>query len=114
MCWFVSPAITGSTGPSCWTSTAAARARYSRPRGSRGSCASVRSLSRRRPAQEPDPTTPRRLAYRVQTLRAPTPSHRALAPLVEEALSQSVGPYRNALEEPHDDLTVPAALPDVD
>jgi len=35
-----------------------------------------------------------------------------LAPLVDEILSQSVGPYRNALEERHDELTDPADIPE--
>ncbi|OLB16936.1 MAG: hypothetical protein AUH12_05740 [Gemmatimonadetes bacterium 13_2_20CM_69_8] len=48
----------------------------------------------------------------MENLRALTRSHRALAPLVDEILSQSVGPYRNALEERHDELTDPADLPD--
>src|SRR5213076_2529633 len=33
-------------------------------------------------------------------------------PLVDEILSQSVGPYRNALEERHDELTDPAVIPE--
>src|SRR5258708_6741257 len=37
---------------------------------------------------------------------------RALPPLVDEILSQSVGPYKNALEERHDELTDPAAHPE--
>ncbi len=39
-------------------------------------------------------------------------SHRALLPLVDEILSQSVGPYRNVLEERHDELTDPADNPE--
>src|SRR5881628_1900373 len=74
--------------------------------------ASVRALARRRPAQDPDTKKLWRLVYQVENLRALTRSHRALAPLVDEILSQSVGPYRNALEERHDELTDPADLPD--
>src|SRR6058998_864274 len=73
---------------------------------------SVRALARRRPAQDPDTKKLWRLVYQVENLRALTRSHRALAPLVDEILSQSVGPYRNALEERHDELTDPADLPD--
>ena len=74
--------------------------------------AAVRALARRRPAQDPDTKKLWRLVYQVENLRALTRSHRALAPLVDEILSQSVGPYRNALEERHDELTDPADLPD--
>src|SRR5207249_1212103 len=74
--------------------------------------AAVRTLARRRPAQDPDTKKLWRLVYQVENLRALTRSHRALAPLVDEILSQSVGPYRNALEERHDELTDPADLPD--
>src|SRR5213593_4688659 len=73
---------------------------------------SVRALARRRPAQDPDTKKLWRLVFQVENLRALARSHRALAPLVDEILSQSVGPYRNALEERHDELTDPADLPD--
>src|SRR5438132_69127 len=68
----------------------------------------VRTLARRRPAQHPDTKKLWRLVYQVENLRALSRSHRALLPLVDEILSQSVGPYRNALEERHDELTDPA------
>src|SRR3989449_11579668 len=71
----------------------------------------VRTLARRRPAQDPDTKKLWRLVFQVENLRALTRSHRALVPLVDEILSQSVGPYRNALEERHDELTDPAAIP---
>src|SRR3989449_193773 len=80
--------------------------------GSGDFLASVRALARRRPAQDPDTKKLWRLVYQVENLRALTRSHRALAPLVDEILSQSVGPYRNALEERHDELTDAADLPD--
>src|SRR6184192_469291 len=70
--------------------------------------AAVRTLARRRPAQDPDTKKLWRLVYQVENLRALGRSHRAIAPLVDEILSQSVGPYRNALEERHDELTDPA------
>src|SRR6266851_3850313 len=66
---------------------------------------SVRALARRRPAHDPDTKKLWRLVFQVENLRA-------LAPLVDEILSQSVGPYRNALEERHDELTDPAAIPE--
>src|SRR6266699_3856816 len=74
--------------------------------------AAVRTLARRRPQQDPDTKKLWRLVYQVENLRALPRSHRALAPLVDEILSQSVGPYRNALEERHDELTDPAAIPE--
>src|SRR5216683_458705 len=73
---------------------------------------SVRALARRRPAHDPDTKKLWRLVFQVENLRALARSHRALAPLVDEILSQSVGPYRNALEERHDELTDPAAIPE--
>src|SRR5881392_4294599 len=74
--------------------------------------AAIRALARRRPAQDPDTKKLWRLVFQVENLRALTRSHRALVPLVDEILSQSVGPYRNALEERHDELTDPAAIPE--
>src|SRR5436309_2961433 len=73
---------------------------------------SVRALARRRPAQDPDTKKLWRLVFQVENLRALPRSHRTLAPLVDEILSQSVGPYRNALEERHDELTDPADSPE--
>src|SRR2546430_15867222 len=72
----------------------------------------VRTLARRRPSQHPDTKKLWRLVYQVENLRALSRSHRALLPLVDEILSQSVGPYRNALEERHDELTDPADHPE--
>ena len=74
--------------------------------------AGVRTLARARPAHDPDTKKLWRLVYQVENLRALTRSHRSLPALVNEILSQSVGPYRNALEERHDELSDPAALPD--
>src|SRR5881227_3411464 len=74
--------------------------------------AAVRTLARRRPAQDPDTKKLWRLVFQVENLRALSRSHRALLPLVDEILSQSVGPYRNVLEERHDELTDPADTPE--
>src|SRR5438094_3666926 len=74
--------------------------------------AAVRTLARHRPAQDPDTKKLWRLVFQVENLRALPRSHRALAPLLDEILSQSVGPYKNALEERHDELTDPAAIPE--
>src|SRR6266550_3301768 len=46
--------------------------------------ASVRTLARRRPAQDPDTKKLWRLVFQVENLRALTRSHRALVPLVDE------------------------------
>src|SRR5467141_3980599 len=80
--------------------------------GSGDFLAAVRALARHRPAQHPDTKKLWRLVYQVENLRALTRSHRGLVPLVDEILSQSVGPYRNALEERHDELTDPADNPE--
>src|SRR5216110_2306832 len=72
----------------------------------------VRTLARRRPAQDPDTKKLWRLVFQVENLRALPRAHQALAPLVDEILSQSVGPYRNALEERHDELSDPADNPE--
>src|SRR6059036_944670 len=87
-------------------------ARQSSPPDPGDFLAAIRALARRRPAQDPDTKKLWRLVFQVENLRALTRSHRALVPLVDEILSQSVGPYRNALEERHDELTDPAAIPE--
>ncbi len=73
---------------------------------------SVRELARRRPAQDPDTRKLWRLVYQVENLRALPRSHGTLQAVVDELLSQSIGPYRNALEERHDELSDPAGLPE--
>ena len=73
---------------------------------------SVRELARRRPAQDPDTKKLWRLVYQVENLRALPRSHGTLQAVVDELLSQSIGPYRNALEERHDELSDPASLPE--
>ena len=73
---------------------------------------SVRNLARRRPGQDPDTKKLWRLVYQVENLRALPRSHGTLQAVVDELLSQSIGPYRNALEERHDELTDPADVPE--
>ena len=73
---------------------------------------SVRALARRRPSQDPDTRKLWRLVYQVENLRALPRSHGTLQAVVDELLSQSIGPYRNALEERHDELTDPATMPE--
>ena len=73
---------------------------------------SVRELARTRPANAPDTKKLWRFVYQVENLAALYRSHHSLPALVDELLSQSVGPYRNVLEERHDELSDPAALPE--
>ena len=73
---------------------------------------SVRNLARRRPGQDPDTKKLWRLVYQVENLRALPRSHGTLQAVVDELLSQSIGPYRNALEERHDELTDSADMPE--
>lgn len=72
----------------------------------------VRALARRRNAHDPDTKKLWRFVYQVENLRALARSRHSVAALVDEILSQSIGPYRNVLEERHDELTDPAELPD--
>jgi DNA polymerase III epsilon subunit family exonuclease len=73
---------------------------------------SVRELARRRPAQDPDTKKLWRLVYQVENLRALPRSHGTLQAVVDELLSQSIGPYRNLLEERHDELSDPVSVPE--
>ena len=72
---------------------------------------SVRALARRRPPQDPDTKKLWRLVYQVENLRALPRSHGTLQAVIDELLSQSIGPYRNALEERHDELSDPVSIP---
>ena len=74
--------------------------------------AAIRTLARHRPAQDPDTKKLWRLVYQLENLRALPRSHGSVAAVIDEILSQSIGPYRNALEERHDELSDPAELPD--
>ncbi len=71
---------------------------------------SARALADRRPPKDPDTRKLWRLIYQLENLRALPRSHGTLPAVIEEILSQTVGPYRNKLEERHDELTDPAAL----
>src|SRR2546422_7706049 len=62
--------------------------------------AAVRTLARRRPAQDPDTKKLWRLVYQGENPRALTPSHRALAPLVRGIPSPSRRPHPDAVEGP--------------
>src|SRR6266852_48537 len=72
----------------------------------------ARALAERRPAKDPDTRKLWRLIYQLENLRALPRSHGTLPAVIEEILSQTVGPYRNKLEERHDELTDPAAMPE--
>jgi DNA polymerase III epsilon subunit family exonuclease len=72
----------------------------------------VRALVRTRPSNDPDTKKLWRFVYQVENLGALSRSHHSLPALVDELLSQSVGPYRNALEERHDELADPADVPE--
>ena len=71
----------------------------------------VRALARRRHAHDPDTKKLWRFVYQVENLRALARSRHSVAALVDEILSQSIGPYRNVLEERHDELTDPLEFP---
>src|SRR5438445_837379 len=72
----------------------------------------VRRLARSRPASDPETKKLWRFVYQVENLGALARSQRSLPALVEELLSQTIGPYRNALEERHDEVTDPADVPE--
>src|SRR2546426_7865717 len=73
---------------------------------------SARALAQRRAAKDPDTRKLWRLIYQLENLRTLPRSHGTLPAVIEEILSQTVGPYRNKLEERHDELTDPADLPE--
>ncbi len=71
---------------------------------------SLRELATRRPREDPDTKKLWRLIYQVENLRGLP--HTTLPAVIDEILSQTIGPYRNKLEERHDELTDPADWPD--
>ncbi len=72
----------------------------------------VRALAQRRPRHDPDTKKLWRLIFQIENLRSLPHSHPTLAAVIEEILSQSVGPFKNVLEERHDELSDPAELPE--
>ncbi|HEV2671204.1 MAG TPA: UvrD-helicase domain-containing protein [Gemmatimonadales bacterium] len=74
---------------------------------------SIRDLAQRRPGQHPDTKKLWRLIYQVENLRALPRAHGTLPAVIDEILSQAVGPYRNKLEERHDELSDPADWPEM-
>jgi len=73
--------------------------------------AAARALARRRAAHDPDTRKLWRLVYQAENLRALARSRHSVAALVDEILSQTAGPYRNVLEERHDELSDPLNFP---
>ena len=72
----------------------------------------LRALAARRPKHDPDTKKLWRLIFQVENLRTLPRSHGTLPAVIEEILSQSVGPFKNVLEERHDELSDPATLPE--
>ena len=81
--------------------------------GTRDFLDKVRALAKARPRNDPDGKKLWRFIYQTENLAALARSTRTLGALVEELLSQNIGPYQNRLEERHDELTDPAATPAV-
>ena len=73
---------------------------------------SARALAEHRASKDPDTRKLWRLIYQLENLRTLPRSHGTLPAVIEEILSQTVGPYRNKLEERHDELTDPADMPE--
>lgn len=72
----------------------------------------LRASATRRPKEDPDRKKMWRFIYHVENLQAILRAQPTLEAIVEELLSQRVGPFRNRLEDQHDELTDPADLPE--
>src|SRR6059036_544470 len=72
----------------------------------------VRALAQRRPKHDPDTRKLWRLIFQIENLRSLPRSHGTLSAVIDEILSQSVGPFKNVLEERHDELSDPATIPE--
>src|SRR3989454_2436300 len=73
---------------------------------------SLRDLAERRAKKHPDTQKLWRLIFQVENLRTLPRAHGTLAAVIDEILSQTVGPYRIKLEERHDETSDPAAWPE--
>ncbi len=71
----------------------------------------VRDLAGGMPKGDPDTQKLWRLIYRVENLAAMPQKHPLLAGLVEELLAERAGPFKNALEDRHEDLSDPLEIP---
>src|SRR5881396_1929030 len=72
----------------------------------------VRALAQRRPRHDTDTRKLWRLIFQIENLRSLPRSHGTLSAVIDEILSQSVGPFKNVLEERHDELSDPATIPE--
>jgi DNA polymerase III epsilon subunit family exonuclease len=75
--------------------------------------ATVQTMARHRPASDPDRAKLWRFVYEVQNLIGLRRMHDDLMAIVAELLAKRVGPYRNILEEHHDELADPLAIPEI-
>ncbi|KPJ79919.1 MAG: hypothetical protein AMJ58_10315 [Gammaproteobacteria bacterium SG8_30] len=75
--------------------------------------AAVQLLARKRPKADPDRSKLWRFVYETQNLAGLYRLDGNLMGIVEELLARRIGPYRNVLEEHHDELTDPADVPPV-
>src|SRR2546425_9474201 len=69
---------------------------------------SLRDLAERRAKKHPDTQKLWRLIFQVENLRALPRTHSVLPAVIDEIVSQTPGPYRNKLEDRHDELSDPA------
>jgi DNA polymerase III epsilon subunit-like protein len=88
-----------------------ARARL--PRTTRTLREELEATARELGHQHQDAKRIRRACYSLDNLSALATQHRSVMGLVEELLSHRVGTYDTVLEENHDELTDPAAQPEV-
>ncbi|HKV69943.1 MAG TPA: UvrD-helicase domain-containing protein, partial [Gemmatimonadales bacterium] len=72
----------------------------------------VRSLASKRPRRDPDAKKLWQFVFQCENFEALSRSEHTLGGLVDELLSERLTPYRNVLEERHDDLTDPVTIPE--
>ncbi len=75
--------------------------------------AAVQALARQRPKADPDRAKLWRFVYEVQNLIGLYRLNGDLMGIVQDLLSRRIGPYRNVLEDHHDELRDPADIPEV-
>ncbi len=71
----------------------------------------LRAYARSAPRGDPDARKAWRFIFHVENLAALSLTHDGLGPLVDELLSQRLGPFRNPLEERAGELGDPAGFP---
>ena len=90
------------------------RVRAALPKGQEGDfLAAVREIARRAPPGDPARKPSWRLVYQVENLRALARTDTTLPALILEILGHRMGRWQNALEERAEQLTDPAADPEV-